>query len=50
MNPLSSYLWLNNNTAFFFYKDGSGSKYPIKVDMVLNKETKPDITNMCKNT
>ena len=27
-------------SLLFFYKDGFGIKYPIKVDMPLNKETK----------
>ena len=26
----------------FFYKDGFGIKYPIKIDVPLNKETKPN--------
>ena len=30
-------------TLLFFYKDNVGIKSPIKVDMLLNKETKPNL-------
>ena len=31
---------------FFFYKSGFGIKFPMKVDMPLNKETKPKLSNL----
>ena len=32
-------------TQLFFYKNYFGIKYPIKVDMPLNRETKPNLSN-----
>ena len=39
--PLSTQVWALA-PLLFFYKDGVSIKQPTKVDMPLNKETKPD--------
>ena len=40
MNPLTVPVMVVIESLLFLYKDGLGVKFPTKVDMSLNKETK----------
>ena len=41
MNPIISQAKSQIKSQLFFYKYGFGIKWPMKVNMPLNKETKP---------